>query len=466
MRLCRLTTFFSLLSLSSGLLVFSTAHANASNVPTLLQKPSAGLAKNHTQPKGKHLINEIVAIVNDQAITLEELNAEVIKIKAQINTQPNAHLPDHLTLQRQALQQIINQTIALQMAKRQGIQITDDEAQAAIANIAMENDLSIGQLKAQVQKSGLSFQDYFETIKKQLTVNKLQQRAVAGKVYVSPKDIDKYINKHFSQNDTQYQVQNILIPLPDNATEQDKQKALTQANQIISDIDNDKITFAQAAKKYSQSSNADQGGDLGWKTLSQLPESYADKVKDMTNDSISAPFIANNGVQILRLITAKVPDSAKHFVEQYHVYQISIDLTPVVTNDQAKAKLERILSAFKNGESFETLAKANSQDRKTAEEGGDMGWVALNTLPPEAATQVKAAKLKQVTQPFLSGKSWKIIEVRGERQYDDTQEYQKQQATMALFNENAQQALKTWMLSLRDSAYVEILAKKFELPKS
>ncbi|WP_162902139.1 peptidylprolyl isomerase [Facilibium subflavum] len=453
-------------SLAFATLNFSEiTNQNQNTPPSLLQKPQASAAQNTQPPKGKHLINEIVAVVNDQPITLDQLNAEVIKSKAQIQMQPNVSMPDTLTLQRQVLQQLINQTIALQMAKRQGISVPASEVNATIDEILAQNGITMDSLKQKLKASGLDFEDYFKTMQDQLMINKLQQRAIAGKIYIPPAEIDKYIAKHFTNKNTQYQVQNILLPLGSDTDQSTEKAAIQKAKDIIDEIKSNKLTFSEAAQKYSKSTNASSGGLLGWKTLDQLPGIYAKAVENMKKGQISAPFVANNGVQIVRLVDIKIPKSAKHFVEQYKVRQIVIDTTPIIDDSQAKAKLLRIVNAIKNGQSFANLAKSNSDNHDNADQGGSMGWVSLDGLPGKLAQEIKNIQQNTVSQPFKVGNSWQIIEVTGKRQKDNTKEFQKTQALNALFQNNAQQAVKTWMMSLRDNAYVKILDPKLELPK-
>lgn len=448
------------IALAGTLILSSLAFANTP--PALLQKPGAAHTQN-TVVKGKHLINEIVAIVNDQAITLDQLNIEVAKTKAQLDSNPNVQIPNNLALQRQTLQQLINQTIALQMAKRQGITVTDDEVNNSIAEVTAQNGITLTQLKQKLTASNLDYSTYYQYVKDQLIINKLQQRAIAGKVYISPTEVDKYIKKHFGDNQTEYLVNNIVLSLPDNPTAAEQQKIIAHAKEIIQSIKDKKTTFADAAKKYSQAGNANSGGSLDWKTINALPSIYQNEVPVLQNDQINAPFIANGSVQIIELAGSKTPDSAKHFVEQYHVQQIVINTSPVITDNDAKAKLMRILTALDNGQSFSNLAKANSDALDNADSGGDMGWVSLKSQPPALAQAIQAAKLKKVSAPLKVNNGWQIIEVLAKRKQDDTANYQKEQAMMALFNENAQQALKTWMLSLRDSAYVEIVDKNLNL---
>jgi len=360
---------------------------------------------------------------------------------------------------------MINQAIALQMAGRQNIKVSDAEVNTAIDQISIQNGISREDLKQKLQLSDVSFEAYFNTVKKQLVINKLQQVAIAGKIYIPPAKIEQYITKHFTDKNTLYQVQNILLSLPKNADTTTKQTLLKKAEDIVQQIQSKTISFTEAAKKYSKSTNAASGGELGWKTLTELPGVYADKVRQMENGQISTPFIANNGIQIVQLVDTKVPDSTKHFIDEYKMRKIVINITPILNDSQAQAKLMRIATALKNGEPFATLAKSNSQDHNDTDQSGDMGWVSLSQLPLELAEKVKSAKLNEVSPPFRIGNQWQMIEVTDQRHRDDTKAYQQEQATQALFQENAQEALKTWMMSLRDSAYVKILHPALKIPQ-
>ncbi|MFZ9035273.1 MAG: peptidylprolyl isomerase [Francisellaceae bacterium] len=410
-----------------------------------------------TPAQSPELINEIVAIVNDQPITLDELNLAVIKAKAETQTK-NQAVADSALFRQQVLQQLINQTLALQLAAREHIVVSDDEVNEAIATILSNNGLTMDVLKQQLAATGLSFNAYFQTVKDQLIISKIQQKSVAGQIFISPKEIENYIEKHFSSSDDLYEVKNILLSLPQNANKDEINQALQKADALVKQIETGKITFADAALKYSQSGNAQNGGDLGWKTLTDLPTIYADKIESMKVEQISSPFIANNGIQIVKLAGVKANPATQHFIESYHVRQIVIKLSPVVNDNDAKARLERILTAIKNGQSFEQLAKSNSQNYDNATEGGDMGWVSLDQLPPTVAKEVKEAKPNVISQPFkVNNDEWQIIEVLGSKKVNNTKDYQQKEAMNALFQQKAPQALKTWMLSLKDNAYIKIV---------
>ena len=447
----------------STLFLFLKAFADAP--PDLLKKPN--LTNNNSAMKqSNYLINEIIAVVNDQAITLNQLNIEVAKTKAKLDENPNANILDELTLQRKVLQNLINQKVALQMAKHQGICISDDDVNIAITEVTSRNNITLDHLKQKLKASCLNFNDYYQTIKDQLIINQLQQRAVAGKVYISPSEIEKYIKKNFIDYQKEYLVSNIILSIPHYPKTIEQDKVITQAKEIIRLIKDKQITFAQAAKKYSQAGNASSGGSLDWKTLNNLPDTYQDEVKILINGQISTPFVNKGSVQIIELSDSRISNTAKHFVKQYHVKQIILNTSPIFTDNDAKAKLMQILTELNNGQSFDQLAKANSEALNNANNGGDMGWISLSNQPLALVHAIKSTKINKVSAPFKVNNGWQIIKVMAKRKQDDTSSYQKEEAMMALFNEKAQQSLKTWMLNLRDSAYVKIVNKNLKFPEA
>lgn len=437
-----------------------SSNNNPNQATTNITKPAQTASKNDKPV----ILNQGVAIVNNHVITSNELNEAVSQTKAQLQDQ-GISLPDDLTLERQVLQQLINQEIILELAKRNNIIITDNDINQTIQTIADANHITAEQLKQKLSQSGISYEQYRQTMKKQLMIQRMQQKLVAGSIFIPPKEITAYVEKHLSQSKTeQYEVSNILLPLPDSKTPDAISKAKQMADKLITEIKSSKISFSDAAKKYSQSGNALSGGSLGFKTLDQLPTLFANKVETMKKGEIIGPFEANGALQILKLDNIKSDENQKHWIEEYHVEQIMLKLTPILNSEQAKAQLDRILIALKNGESFSEQAKANTQNYDAASKGGDLGWVNLEQSQPELAQVIQKTPVNQLSQPFQVGDTWQIIKVLGKKKVDNTEDYLRMQAANILFRQRAEQMVKNWQMSVRGQAYVKILNPKLEMP--
>ena len=452
------------------ILVSSINYAVSHGELAAWQNRSTEISHKSTQvdvSKGK-IFNEIIAIVNDQAVTRHELNTEVMKMETQLQEQLGikmAAIPD--VFNQEALRKIINQTLILQVSERQNIQISDFKVNNTIHQISTQYGISINSLKQKLKTSGMNFKTYFDTIKKQLVINKLQQIAITGKIHIPPAKIDEYILRSITDKNTFYKMKNILLSLPKNADEAIQRKALERAKNIIQQIQFKKISFSDAAKKYSQSSNSTSGGKLEWKTLLELPKVYTYEIKKIKNGQISTPFIANNSVQIIKLIDTKVSTSAKHFICEYRVRKIAINTNPIVGDIQAKIKLVQIMKAFNSDRDLFGIFRKSDLQKKCyiSPDHQDLepGWVSLSQLPKKLAQNIRSTRLNEVSLPFKIGNQWQIIEVSDQRQKDGTKIYEQAQATQVLFQENAQKSLKTWISSLRDEAYIKILNSELEL---
>lgn len=437
----------------------STQNTASNTPPPLLMRPQTATP---VAPQGPQTINRTVAVVNEEVITLNQVNQEVTKMRAQISPQQAQQLTS-LQLQQQALQQLINQSLMMQMAERQKITVSDEKVQATISQVLAQNNMSEAQLRQQLSQSGISFDAYRQTIRDQLIVSELQQQSVASQVYISPQEVQRYIDRNLSsqQKPIEYLVENILLTTNEH---RDAQATIALANQIITEVQSGKMTFEQAAKQYSESSNAQDGGSLGWRSLESIPTEYQDAIIDLSVGQVSKPISTAQGIQLVYL--AKTRDPNQSFIEQYKVSQIVIDLSPVVDDANAKAQLERIITAIHNGATFADQARANSQNYDTASKGGDMGWQSLQQMPTQIADMVKLLPLNQLSTPFKVGNSWQIIQVENKRDFNNTAEVQKMQAMNALFQQKAQQAIRAWMISLRENAYINVIDKNLDTPES
>lgn len=401
------------------------------------------------------LINKIIAIVNNGVITSKELSAAVDQYQHEISS-PYPNGSASLAVQRQVLQQLISQKIAMQLAKKNNIIVDHVQISDAINNIAEKNGITQQQLREKLKQSGISYKEYRKNIKQSIMINQLQQKAIANSIYISPKEIKSYLDRNQS-NITEYNLQHILLPLPNSYSPKDITLAETKAKQLISKIDSKEINFYNAAVKYSQSADALNGGELGWKTIDQLPTIFVNKVSIIKKGEIYGPFLKDGSLHILYLKNTRVKPIKKHYEEQYNISQIVIKTSPIKTAEQAKAQLSRITQSLENGKSFAQLAKENSQNYSNASSGGDMGWVAVSSSPLALSKAILQTPVGEFSKPFATQGGWQIIKVNKKRNRDITQQYMQKQAMNIIFQRKAQQAIKTWMNSIKQSAYIRIL---------
>ena len=412
----------------------------------------------------KYLVNKTVAIVNSKPITSFELDQEVAKLEAM---HPNSTFnTDPLKLKRQALQDLISQSVLLQLAERNNITISNQQLDTAIQDIAAKNGVSMGSLKLNIEAAGMSFDSYKKRIRDQLMISQLQQQAIAQQVYVFPEEIQKYIKKHQKQFDREmapiklYTLKNLIVALPDS--KKVRQKKIDLFKKLALAINDGGIDFSEVVKQFSQASNAISGGIVSQQVkLDSIPEIYKKYVKGLKNHQVSQPFIVNHTLQMIYIdnLDEKAPILSKKMTK-YYVYAIEIKLNGSMTEEGAKSSLERARLTIESGQEFTKVAMKYNQDYNHP--NGKFSWVSEldspPSLPPAAFAQIKQLKENELSEPFQAdGKTWMIIKYTKTKEYDATEQLKEQKALEAIFSEKAQEIYKTWLTSMKDNAYIEIL---------
>lgn len=454
---------YSYCDISSSL--FQNAFGPGANNTTLNQPVSSS--------NSKQLINKTVAIVNNKPITSFELNQEVAKLQAAQGINPNLTLAS-LDLKRKALQSLIAQAVLVQLAQQNNISVSNAQIDSTIQEIAAKNGITVESLKLNIEAAGMSFDSYKDRIRKQLMVNQLQKQAISQQVYVSPEEIQKYIKKHQEEFDREmqpikiYTLSNFIVALPDS--KKARQKKIDQFKKLAIAVNKGLISFSEMTKQFSQAPNASSGGQLSQQVkFDSIPEIYKSHVKDLKNHQVSQPFVVNHTLQMIYIdnLDKHAPLLSKN-VKKYYVHAIEIKLSSGMTEKGAKDALDRARLAIQSGQPFVQVAEKYNQDYNHAD--GNFKWVSRldspPAIPPAAFAQLGQLKKGELSEAFQAdAKTWMILEYTKVKEYDAVKELEEQKALEAIFANKAQEVYKTWLTSIKDDAYIEILQKNLKTPE-
>lgn len=264
-------------------------------------KPAA-----HATKKNEESIDQIVAIVNDDVVTKLELNQAIATAKAQI-AQNNISAPNDEILKKQVLDQLINKKLQLQLAKQNNVEVKDAELDKAIKQIAGQNNMTVDEMYQRLSQDGMTKEAYRSEIRDQITIHKLQQQEIASKMTITPDEVASFTrSKAWQKNSAkEYHLEDILIPLSEAPTTEEITEAYKRASSLVDRIKRGE-SFQQASQTESGSTNALQGGDLGWRQLPQLPTEFADKVIHMQPNEIAGPIQTPNGFHIILLADTRM----------------------------------------------------------------------------------------------------------------------------------------------------------------
>lgn len=266
---------------------------------------SAMLSVSSFAKTNEQSIDEIVAVVNDDIITKSEFSHAIYTTKSQMEHE-QISIPTTDVLHKQVLDQLINKRLQLQVAEKAGVQISDAELDSTIQRIADQNNMPVSMLYQSINQEGLSTEDYRRELRDQMTMQKLQQQEVAGKISISPQEINGFMKSHTWQSNSakEYHLEDILIPLSDTPSPAEIQNAKSRAESVIAKLKQGK-NFHDVAQAESGSSNALEGGDLGWRSLAEIPSAFTDEVTKMEAKQISSPIQTSNGIHVLHLLAAR-----------------------------------------------------------------------------------------------------------------------------------------------------------------
>src|SRR5450631_1313408 len=350
--------------LTALVLVGSTAHAQTRDI-------------------GVHgaMLDRIAAIVNDGLVLKSELEAQMESVTKRLQEQ-KVELPSQSILRQQVLDRLILQEIQQQRAKRVGLTISDEQLNGALQEIAQRNKIPFDQLPTALEAQGVDYKQYRESMRKELTLSTLRQRDVIAHINVTPHELEQYLaRQQSSATNDEFNVSHILLSLPEAATPQQLEEITKKARDLSSRAAKGE-DFGQLAIANSNSQTALDGGQLGWRKGTQLPQFILELVTRMKAGEVSEPVRTRSEEHIVKL-NERRSGEAQVIINQVHVRHILMKPNELDDDETVRQKLSKLRDRILKGEDFAGVASATSEDPGSAPDGGDLGWSGPGTFVPE-----------------------------------------------------------------------------------
>ncbi len=405
-----------------------------------------------TQP-----IDRIVAVVNDDVVLQSELDRATDNVLAQYRKQQNGQLPPADILRKQVLERLILVRLQVAQATQQGIQVSDQDVDAALGNVASQNRMTPDQLRASLAHDGIDFSDFRSSLRDEIAIQRLRQRYAQTAISVSDGEVDAAMSSQ--ANSSQYHLAHILVATPENPTPEQIDTAQKKIQGIKDLIDRGEMDFATAAARYSDSQNALEGGDLGWRSSDEIPTAFANMISGMQAGQVVGPIRGASGFQLVKLVetrsTADAPAGAQ-MVTQYQARHILVRVNDKTSDGEAKAKIDTLQARIAGGADFAQVARENSDDLNTRPTGGELGWFNSDAYGADFGAQVAALQDGQVSTPFKTLAGWHIVQREGSRQVDATDQNRRAQIREAIGQRKLEESWARYLNELRGDAYVDI----------
>lgn len=398
-------------------------------------------------------LDRIVAVAEEEVITQRQLLARVHTVQRQLEAR-EGQAPPRETLMRPVLERLVMERLQLQEAERMGIRVDDIRLNNAMEDIARENGLSLAAFRERLVADGIDFADFREQIRNEMTLSLLHQRRVDSRIQVGEQEIDQFLASESGRIDAgvEYHLRHLLVSTPEDAGPEEIEQARRRAEALRKEAASG-AEFTRLALQSSEGRFALEGGDLGWRAAGEVPTLFARHVVVMREGEVSPVIRSASGFHIVQLVDRRGGEDTQ--VRQTHVSHILITPNEIVTDEEARQRLISLRERLENGADFAELARAHSDDRGSALEGGDLGWVNPGEMVPRFEEVMNETPPGQVSRPFSTRFGWHVLQVHDRRSHDSSRERMRAQARRMIHERKREEQLELWLRRLRDESHVE-----------
>ena len=374
---------------------------------------------------GTQPVDRIAAVVNEDVILRSELDRAIANIRGQYAGKEN-QLPPADVLERQVLERLVLMRLQIARATDSGINASDEELERAVQGVAEQNSMSVDQLRQRLAQDGMAFTEFRNNLRDEIITQKLRQSFAQSRINVSEGEVDAAMATASATASQQFRLAHILVGAPDGASPEQLAVAQKKIEGVQALIQKGEMTFAAAAVRYSDSPNALEGGDLGWRGLNEIPPAFAQTIQQMQAGQVIGPIRGPSGFQLLQLVETRTQAAGSgEQVTQFSARQILVKVDDKTDDAAAKSKAETLAARITGGAEFAKLAGESSDDAATKRRGGDMGWFTKGGYGAQVAKALDETPVGQISEPFHSDVGWHILEPLATRVEDKTAEAER-----------------------------------------
>lgn len=400
-------------------------------------------------------LDKVSAVVNDGVVLESEVKDLIKSITLQAKKN-NQTLPSDRALRTQVMEKLINDAIISQLGERMGVQISDAQLDETLTNMATENGQTLESFREVLVSEGENYEKYRENVRKELISGEVRRASLRRRIYISPQEVANLLTvmKEQTNADVEYRLGHILIEFPNNPSQEDINAAKTRAEKVIELLESGS-DFTRIAMTSSGGAKALEGGDLGWKSINEMPTLFSKIVDGKEKGSIFGPIRTGLGFSVVKLTDVRGRQVVE--IEEVRASHILIEPSIILSEAKAEAILQGFVEQLNAGEAdFAELAKEHSEG-PTSVRGGDLGWSEPGKYDPAFSDALASLDIDEVHKPFRTSFGWHIAKLTGRRTLDATNQMNENRAYQILYNRKFGMEGARWIKELRDEAYIEIL---------
>lgn len=397
----------------------------------------------------------IVAVVNQELVTASELQSRINRVREDAARQ-RASLPPDEQLRREVLDVLIDERVQLTHARDSGTRIDDAELDRAVNNVAVQNQITMTQLRERLRREGIDYARFRNNVRDQLLTERVREREVQSRIRVTDAEIDAFLEQRraAASANAEYNIAQILVTVPEGAGAEEIARRRERAESAKKRVAAGEA-FESVAREISEDPNRAAGGVLGMRSADRLPDVFVDVVKKLGSGEVAPELLRTGaGFHLLKLVDKREGDAFR--ITQTRARHILLRPSAQLSAEAAQRRLAGFREQIESGRAtFEALARENSEDG-SAVAGGDLGWTSPGTFVPEFEEAMNRLAINGLSEPVVSRFGVHLIQVTERRNVTLDIKQQREQARNVLRERKFDEAYDEWLRELRARAYIEM----------
>lgn len=399
----------------------------------------------------------IVAVVNSEPITNNEVRAEVQRIVQQLAQQRKPQ-PEPNELARQVLEGLINQKVQLQLARETGVRVDEPAIEQAVQNIARQNQMDVTELQRRIAADGGDIGQFRAQLRDQLMLTRLREREIEPRVRVSDLEVDQYLRERQTNTEPaamEVNVAQIVVSVPDNATPAQVAALEAKAKRALERARAGE-DFSALVRELSDAGDRNNGGQLGLRSADRYPPLFLQAIQNVAVGGYADLVRSGAGFHVLKVLQKKSAGLPAMTVTQSRARHILLLVGPQSSEAAARDKLNQFKKRILAGQAdFAQLARENSQDGSAAQ-GGDLGWANPGMFVPEFEEALNRLAPNQISDPLVSRFGVHLIQLMERRTAELSPREQREAVRAVLREKKLEDNYLLWAQEQRGRAYVEM----------
>jgi peptidyl-prolyl cis-trans isomerase SurA len=310
----------------------------------------------------------IVAVINQELVTNAELQQRINRI-SEIAAKEKTPLPPPDELRKQVLDVLINERVQVTNARETGQRLDESELDRAVLNVAVQNQVTLPQLRSRLQQQGIAYSTFRNNLRDQLLMERVREREVNARIRISNEEIDTTLERRraAAAGGMQLNIAQILVTVPEGASPTEVGQRQARAEAAMARVKAGEA-FDAVAREVSEDGNRSQGGVIGMRAADRLPDVFVDFVKALKPGDVAPTLLRSGaGFHVLKLVERTQGLGAGFTVPQTRARHILLRPSAQLSQEAAGRRLVEFKARIVSGaKTFEQMAQENSEDGSAA----------------------------------------------------------------------------------------------------